>query len=263
MAKANTKAGADQLSQDIAATEAAQQETTTTETTATEQPAAPTTTETTTTAPAATEAPATPTESAPAPAPAADDLVVKPVAIVAPVAPVAPKAAVANPTVINATKPVVANASVTEQLAAILKDVPAAYQIDLGRVQTYIERMAPKRPVDSKVGVGEQVALYRAIQNIVNRQEQYFTQLFSGLLFLFKAEGKDGALSDRYRMRFMDNITLHVGDRKAFANITQLLHIVADPKSRKLALTQVNLERALENGLTAEGRKRVLDYLEA
>ena len=183
---------------------------------------------------------------------------IEPVAPVAPAAPVVEKAVV-----VEAAVPVSANASTNEQLASILKDVPVAHQIDISRIQAYLERMAPKRPVDAKTVVNEQVALYRSIQNIVNRQEQYFTQLFTALLFIFKVEGKTGALSDRYRARGMENITLHAGDRKAFLNITQVLHMLADPKSREVAMGQVNFERALENGLTAEGRKRVLDYFSA
>ena len=189
------------------------------------------------------------------------DIVIEPVAPVAPAAPAAP--VVEKAVVVEAAVPVSANASTNEQLASILKDVPVAHQIDISRIQAYLERMAPKRPVDAKTVVNEQVALYRSIQNIVNRQEQYFTQLFTALLFIFKVEGKTGALSDRYRARGMENITLHAGDRKAFLNITQVLHMLADPKSREVAMGQVNFERALENGLTAEGRKRVLDYFGA
>lgn len=248
---------------------------TTTDTTATEAPTA-----------APTSAPAVVVTEAPTPAPTEavteaptsnpDDLIVTPVVTEAPTAaptaaptqkptaaPTAAPKAAAKATVVEASKPVAANAPVVEKLASILKNVPPANQIDINRIQIYIEKMAPRRPIDAKVGVAEQVALYRSIQNIINRQEDYFTQLFSALLFLFKTEGATGALSDRYRMRFMENVTLPVGDRKAFANITAMLHILADPASRAIAMKQVNLERALENGLTAEGRDRVLNYFGA
>lgn len=194
----------------------------------------------------------------------------EPAIVVTPVATPAPTAApTPAPTqapriaVVEAPMPVVTNASNTERLTKILANVPSANQIDISRIQAYVERMSPKRPIDAKVGTAEQVALYRAIQNIVNRQEEFFHPLFTALLFLFQSEGKDGALSDRFRMRFMDNVNLPVGDRKAFANITQMLHILADPKSRNLAMKQVSMERALENGLTAEGRDRVLSYFGA
>lgn len=190
-------------------------------------------------------------------APAVVDLVPTPTATVYKAAAAAPKAVV-----VEATQPVVENAPMVDQLAVILKDVPPAHQIDINRIMIYIDRMAPKRAVDQKVGCAEQVALYKSIQTIINRQEEYFTPLFSALLFLFKSE-MNGSLGDRHRMRFMDNVTLHAGDRKAFAKLTQMLALLADPKSRTLAMKQINMERALEDGLTPEGRNRVLHYFSA
>jgi hypothetical protein len=258
MGKANIKAGATQVEQDMAAvanaeaTAAATTVAVVTETTTAEQSGV---VETSKTESDQQEQPVAESQEQPASVP---DIVVTPIVQVAPAAPVVEKIVV-----VEATKPVTGNVSTNEQLIAILKDVPDGYRIDINRIQAYLVRMAPKRPIDVVAGVGEQVALYRSIQNIINRQEEYFTQLFTALLFIFKTEGVSGALSDRYRMRFMDNITLHLGDRKAFANLSQTLHILADTKSRALAMSQINLERALENGLTAEGRKRVLDYFGA
>lgn len=151
------------------------------------------------------------------------------------------------------------NGTLQETLDRILRDVPEAHRIDVTRVLIYIERMAPKRPVDVKTGTTEQAALYRSIQNIINRQEAYFRPLFTALLAIFKSESQ-GALGDRYRNRFMDNIVLGVGDRKAFTSLTHVLFLTADPKSREVALRQLNLEAALQNGLTEQGRQRVLEY---
>jgi hypothetical protein len=190
---------------------------------------------------------------------ASDDIVIQPT-VVTPAPAAAP--VVAKAIVVEKSQPAPANATLTEKLGEILKDVPPAHQTDINRVVLYLERMTPKRPIDAKTGIAEQVALYRSIQNIINRQEDYFTQLFSALLFIFKSEAK-GALSDRYRLRFMDNVTLATGDRKAFANITHALALLADAQSRPLAMRQLNLGKALENGLTAAGQQRVLHYFDA
>lgn len=159
----------------------------------------------------------------------------------------------------EASAPRAENAETMASLETILKDVPAAYRTEISRIVTYCQRMAPRHSLDPKAALAEQVALYRAIQNIINRQDVYFTQLFTAVLFLFKQE-YCGALGDKYRMRFMDNINLPAGDRKAFACITQMLNILADGKSRQAALSQINMQRALENGLSEEGRMRVLNY---
>lgn len=264
MAKQNTKAGATQLSQAMAAEQQAQeqkaQEQAVQEQAAgeQEQPKEEVKEEVASEQGAVQEkAPQeAPQEEAAAPVVEIKEeaLIVAPVTLI-------PEAPVVASTVVveEKSEPVASNASVSDQLSVILADVPAAYQIDINRVLVYIERMAPKRAIDPKAACQEQVALYKSIQNIINRQEQYFTQLFTALLYLFNAESK-GALGDRYRMRFMENVALPVGDRKAFEKITQTLYILADPRSRQLALAQVNMERALENGLTVDGRNRVLEY---
>jgi hypothetical protein len=179
--------------------------------------------------------------------------------LVAPVAQVAEAVVVDAPIVVEKAVPISESAATTDALEIILKSVPGSQQTDINRILMYIGRMKPGRPIDTKMGVNEQVALYRSIQNIINRQEEYFTQLFTALLYLFQAEG-NGALGDRYRMRFMDSVTLHAGDRKGFQYLTQMLHMLADPQSREIMMTQINMELALQNGLTPDGRTRVLNY---
>lgn len=187
-------------------------------------------------------------------------LVATPDQLVAPVAQVAEAVVVVDaPVVVEKAVPVPESAATTDTLETILKSVPSTNQTDINRILMYIGRMKPGRPIDSKTGVNEQVALYRSIQNIINRQEDYFTQLFTALLYLFQAEGT-GALGDRYRMRFMDSVTLHAGDRKGFQYLTQMLHMLADLQSRDVMMSQINMELALQNGLTPDGRTRVLNY---
>lgn len=197
------------------------------------------------------------------PAPVAvSALPVAPQVSIAPAAPVVVEAKVeVAPVVVNAVVPTDPKQSLKDQIAYILRDVPSAYHTDISRVFTYLERMAPTRPISNTDGAKEQVALYKAIQNIVNRQEVYFTQLFTALLAIFKAELK-GALGDRYRLRFMESVVMGEGDRKGFNYLTHLLCVGADPVSRSLALKSINYDRALSNGVTPAGRDRVLAYFD-
>lgn len=146
-----------------------------------------------------------------------------------------------------------------ERLDRILKDVPAAYYNDITRIRMYCQAMAPTNQLMASAAATEQSALYRSIQNIINRQAQYFQPLFTALLAVFHAERK-GALGDRFRNRYMEHVVLSQSDRNAFVSLTHLLAVTADPKSRDLALKQLDIEKALENGLTAEGKLRVLEY---
>lgn len=201
-------------------------------------------------------------------------LIPTPVAIASPL-PVAPQVSIAPtvvsapepkvepaPVVVNTVTPVDSKQSLKDQIAYILREVPAAYHTDISRIFIYLDRMAPNRPISTEAGAKEQVALYRAIQNIVNRHEVYFTPLFAALLAIFKAEFK-GALGDRYRLRFMESVVLGEGDRKGFNYLTHLLCVGADPVSRSQALKSINFDRALSNGVTAVGRDRILGYFDA
>lgn len=150
-----------------------------------------------------------------------------------------------------------------EKLDKILDGVSAASRNDITRIRMYCQTMAPKKSVSITTGAQEQATLYRSIQNIINRQETHFVPLFTALLAIFAAESVNGALSDRYRNRFMEHVNLSKADRTALQQLTHVLAMVANPGTRKLALRQINLERALSSGLTAEGQRRVLQYLEA
>ena len=141
MGKYNPKGGATKLQQDIAADTAAAAETQQQqeelqanaaplqEATGTADGAAETTTE-------SQQAPEgeTGTQEQPAPEVTEEkDIVIEPIAPVPPAAPVVEKAVV-----VEAAVPVSANASTNEQLVVILKDVPAANQIDINRIQAYL-----------------------------------------------------------------------------------------------------------------------------
>ncbi len=145
-------------------------------------------------------------------------------------------------------------------LQRILEKVPGANQSEIIRIRQYCVAMAPGRAISEEAGAQQQVALYRSLQIIINRQTAYFTPLFTAVLKIFQSES-NGALADTHRNRFESHVVLSREDRKAFRNITHLLSVVADPKGRALALRTINLEAALANGLTEEGRNRVINHL--
>lgn len=146
------------------------------------------------------------------------------------------------------------------ELARTLKDVPAAHQIEINRIKQYVLEMDPLRPIDGVKGAAAQAAFYRMVQGIINRQEKYFTQLFTALLKIIKANAK-GVFHEYNRHRFMEEVALSASDRQALLNLTTLLCLVADPKGRAVAIRTIDVTKSLENGLTAQGVQRVMDYL--
>lgn len=168
-------------------------------------------------------------------------------------APVVPKAVVVE-------TPVVVESDMESDLGRILKDVPVAYQVDIQRMKTYVVDMDPKKPIDPKKGAANQAALYRSIQGVINRQEQYFTPLFTAMLRLIKGNLKS-VFHELNRHRFMEEVALSASDRQALLNLVTLLCLIADPKGRALAVKTIDINKALESGLTAQGVQRVMDYL--
>ena len=141
----------------------------------------------------------------------------------------------------------------------LLKDVPAAYTANLAGLKKYIVEMGPKRPVSIEEGVRNQVLLYRAITNTINRQNDHFRPAFTALLRLF-VELKDSVFHEAYVFRFMDNINLPENDRKAFQRLLNLIKVLAPVEGREQAKAQINFEASLAYGLTEEGRQRLLAY---
>lgn len=187
-----------------------------------------------------------------APAPVVE--VVKPAPVVKTVA-VAPAGPVVQNTVIEN-----ADTDLESELARVLKEVPAAHQIEINRIKQYVLDMDPKRPIDGVKGAANQAAFYRMVQGIINRQEQYFTPLFTALLKIIKANSKD-VFHEYNRHRFMEEVALSASDRQALLNLTSLLCLIADPKGRAVALRSIDVTKALQNGLTAQGVQRVMNYL--
>lgn len=180
--------------------------------------------------------------------------VVKPAPVVKTVN-VAPAGAVVQNTVIESN-----DTDLESELARVLKEVPAAHQIEINRIKQYVLEMEPKRPIDGVKGAANQAAFYRMVQGIINRQEQHFTPLFTALLKIIKAHAKD-VFHEYNRHRFMEEVALSASDRQALLNLTSLLCLIADPKGRAVALRSIDVTKALQNGLTAQGVQRVMNYL--
>jgi hypothetical protein len=146
------------------------------------------------------------------------------------------------------------------ELKRVLKDVPVAYQGEIVRVLAYVKDMNVTRPTNPKVGAGHQVSLYRAVQTLINRQEVHFTALFTALLKIIY-QNRQGVFAPTAVARFVEEMALVGKDRKAFVSLMYLFCQVADPKGRALSLKQIDLERAIADGLSYEGQSRVVAYL--
>lgn len=125
---------------------------------------------------------------------------------------------------------------------------------------TYIQAVAPRKPVTTEELVRAQTSLYRVISQVINGLEgEDFTGAWGYLLQMAHAHRK-GVFSEIYLFRGFEDIVLPEAERKAFQRLLNLIKLTADPKSRQIALKQVDITKTLELGLTEPGRQRVLGF---
>jgi hypothetical protein len=160
---------------------------------------------------------------------------------------------------VKAGKVTAATLSGIPEVDAIIENVPAANKAIFARLADYARLMAPKRPVSVTDGARQQVSMFRTIQNLINNEENNFSELFTALL-KFIHHHRDGVFHDTHVFRFYENMVLNSDELKAFTNIMHVLRAMADPSTRALASKSINFQRALQFGLTDRGRSKITDY---
>jgi hypothetical protein len=125
-------------------------------------------------------------------------------------------------------------------------------------MRSYIQKMAPGLPLDIKDGVFLQQGLWKLIQTISNTDDD-FDQSFKILIDFFR-EYKGTTLSERYIFRFVENMTMGSENIRAFQSVINIIMIAATTINKRDVKKQVDLNRALNSGLTEEARQRIISY---
>lgn len=125
-------------------------------------------------------------------------------------------------------------------------------------MRSYLQKMAPGLPVDTKDGVFLQQGLWKLIQTISNTDDD-FDQSFRLLIGFFK-EYKDTTLSERYIFRFVENMTMGSENIRAFQSVINIIMIAATTINKRDVKKQVDLNRAMSSALTEEARQRIISY---
>lgn len=107
---------------------------------------------------------------------------------------------------------------------------------------TYVDIMAPRKPLQDTTVVQQQRNLFRQI-NIALDSGDEFSDLWNVLLMYFREYGKSGALSPAYLNRGLNHLKMEaLSDR--FARITDLLSQTADPATRPIRLKAIDLSKS-------------------
>jgi hypothetical protein len=126
-------------------------------------------------------------------------------------------------------------------------------------LRTYIEQMAPRRPVTDAKIVEQQRLLFEAMTKAINDSGDDFEKLLKTVFAIFE-EHKNGVFHETRVFRGTENLPMSYEDRTAFLRLLNLFKLVANPQSRKLNLKQVDLHASLQYGVTELGRNRLMSF---
>lgn len=129
------------------------------------------------------------------------------------------------------------------------------------RILEYMVDMKPRKPIDEASAGRNQVKLYNALLDLINKTEGDFTEVFTAVLKLFAIHGVEGKVfHEKYATRSMQSVNLNTDARRMFANLLNMFRLLADPAGRQVALKQISLPRTLVMPVTEVGRARVMNF---
>lgn len=223
----------------------------------------------TTQPPVATATPVVASAGPAAPAPvvalvAAPVAPVKPVVAASPAPVVAAAVAAVTPAPVQTPAPAVASVipAAAKDLETILspKTYSAVATASLQALESYAQDMRAGILVQDQIGGKYQKFLLTALSNVISKTtHDEFEEVFGKVLKMFE-EDKTGCFGEMYVFRFMAHTPMEEKQREAFANLVNLLKLLAPVQGRELALKQVNLNHALALEVSELGRSRVMEY---
>lgn len=183
------------------------------------------------------------------------------IAVTAEVTNAAEQVIIATSPVVQAVVTTIDPTSSFDAAVGIIKATGTVLEVaTLESLESYVRNMAPGVGILPEQGANQQTVLWKLISNICERNPEEFETLFS-LVLLFLEEYQDGVFNERYIHRFAEALSISSDQINAFQRIITLMKMVANPKTRRLALKQINLEAALSVGFSEEARQRILYFV--
>lgn len=138
------------------------------------------------------------------------------------------------------------------------KGFKPVYKVEL-ELSGYAEAMDKKNTMVPEVGAKWQYSLFKAIKSIFNAATQEaFNNEFNTVLSFFN-KNKDGIFNEKFIFRFPENWP---GSQNEFTQNRRLIYLImqtADPKARRKALDEINMEMVAE-GLTEPQKQMLFNF---
>jgi hypothetical protein len=131
-------------------------------------------------------------------------------------------------------------------------------------VLDYLKKMSPTTPTSIENGVKHQEAFYRELMNALDNHvgNDFHVMLNCVLGIINWSKNTGGAFASHLWARFLPEWHLGAAEFQKFLNLGQLFRAASDGSTRKMALKQVDLNKAL-SGLLPTTRERLEKFFRA
>ncbi len=167
-------------------------------------------------------------------------------------------------TVEEVQQPAETNDSNLSDFGRLLKHVKAEGTVVekqlVQRMEAYLDAMAPGKVMSPQSGASYQYELWNILEFAFDKApREEFNSLWTLLLGFFK-EHENGALGPRYVNRFSQHWMQAAIKLTGLQRLINLLMVTARPENRVQGLKTVDIDRTLTDGITPEGRSRILNF---
>ena len=157
---------------------------------------------------------------------------------------------------------------VTEAMAAVVVHQAAKAAVKtieeeqlIKGLEKYLEAMKPGSGIRGEVGVNQQYALWKLINEIINVSQtpSQFKTLWN-ILLKFADEHKEGVFNMRYINRFAEHWAWSREELLGYQYIVNLIMLTANPATRAIGLRQVDIHKSLSSGFNEEARQAIIGF---
>jgi len=136
--------------------------------------------------------------------------------------------------------------------------------VELGMLESYLQQylvdMAPRVPLDVKIGATNQYTLWKTIEIVLNSPDYDSFQTDWRLILKYFNENYDKAFAPRYVFRFAEFWEWSEDDLGQLQAIINIIHLTANPDERTTGLKQVDFELVFQLPFTEIAKQNLMRF---
>lgn len=130
------------------------------------------------------------------------------------------------------------------------------------RLATYVDTMAPGKPINSQDGAFQQRQLWQGVINFLLNQSAPIFLAGWDIFLKVVDENRQGCFSPAYIHRFREETNLGVIDRRNYERLIHLAYVTSSAGARKLSLKQIDMRHVLASLPKEDQRQKLVAFYE-